>query len=158
MTAPDLMLFNDYGGDWRLYEDALYDIFKRDILEHNLQFRGTTISARRLPEHERKWACFWHLISEGRVEDERIPDMRRCERLPLVRWVIENADASDNIDVWVQTRSREQNWMLWYDEYFLVVLAQRSNYNLLKTAFCTEPQHRVRKYRKERDKYNAGGA
>ena len=158
MTAPPLMPLGDYGGDWSAYEEALYRVFEQDVIKHDLQFRGMRVSARRWPEHTRKWACFWHLISEGRVEDERLPDLRRCERLPLIRWIIENADTVSNIDIWEQARQRERNWMLWHDEYYLVVLARRSGYNLLKTAFCTAPEHRVRKYRKERDAYDAGRA
>ena len=155
MTSPPLILFQDHGGDWALYEEALYNAFVRDIVRHDLKFRDVRVSARRIPEHERKWACFWHLISEGRVEDDRTPDLRRCERLPQVRWIIENADACDQIDIWEQTRGRERNWVLWYEEYYLIVLAQRQGYYLLKTAFCTDRDHRVHKFRKERDAYHA---
>ena len=55
------------------------------------------------------------MISEGHVEDDRIPDIRRCERLPLVLWIIENADAVANIDIREQARRRERNRMLWPD-------------------------------------------
>lgn len=155
MTPPRLITLNDHGNVWEEYETALYEVFERDIIRHDLRFRGVPVNARRNPEHERKWACFWHMISEGRVEDDRLPDMRRCERLSQVRWIIENADAADTIDIWEQTREREKNWVLWYEEYYLVVLAQRSGYYLLKTAFCTDRDHRVRKFRKERDAYYA---
>lgn len=158
MTAPPLICLEDFGGDWSAYETALYAVFVKDIITHNLQFRGVRVGARRMPEHDRKWACFWHLISEGHVEDDRTPDLRRCEHLPLIRWVIENADATQSIDVWEQTRQRERNWVLWYDEYYLIILAQRGDYLLLKTAFCTEPAHRVQKFRKERDNYNAAAS
>lgn len=155
MIPPSLILLNDHGGDWDKYEAALYGIFEQNIIRHDLRFRGTPVNARRVPEHERKWACFWHMISEGRVEDARTPDMRRCERLSQVRWIIENADTVPAIDIWEQTREREKNWVLWYEEYYLVVLAQRSGYYLLKTAFCTDRDHRVHKFRKERDAYYA---
>ena len=115
MTTPPLMPPGNYGGDWPTCEDALHGVFERDIIQHDLQFRGVPIRARPVPEHERKWACFRHLISEGRVEDDRIPDMRRCERLPLVLWIIENADAVANIDIREQARRRERNRMLWPD-------------------------------------------
>ncbi|NOX41725.1 MAG: hypothetical protein GXP05_14830, partial [Alphaproteobacteria bacterium] len=157
MTPPPLMPINAHGGEWARYEAALYDVFVRDIIRHDLRFRGIQVNARRIPEHERKWACFWHMISEGSVEDDRIPDMRRCERLSQVRWIIENADAVEVIDIWEQTREREKNWVLWYEEFYLVVLAHRSGYYLLKTAFCTDRDHQVRKFRKERDAYYAGG-
>ncbi|MFV0298845.1 MAG: hypothetical protein ACK5JT_22310 [Hyphomicrobiaceae bacterium] len=153
MTLPNLMPFNDYGGDWGAYELALYQVFERDIIHHDLQFQGLRVNARRLPEHARKWACFWHLISEGRLEDERTPDLRRCERLPLVRWIVENAASHTDIDMWEQVRGHQRNWLLWHEEYQLVVLEQRNDYYLLKTAFCTEQNHRVRKFRRERDAY-----
>ena len=155
MTPPRLITLNDFGGDWQAYEDALYEIFACDIIRHDLRFRGLPVNARRIPEHNRKWACFWHLISEGHVEDDRTPDMRRCERLPLIRWIIENADTEATIDTWEQKRRNEQNWALWYQEEYLVILAQRRGYYLLKTAFCTDRDHRIRKFRKERDAYHA---
>lgn len=151
MTEPSLLRFEDYGGDWPAYEAAMYEVFRADIIAHDLRFRGTRVAAKRLPEHEKKWASFWHLVSEGRVEDERLPDFRRCERLPFVRWIIENADSRDDIDVWSQVRGSEHNWMLWHQEYHLVVLEQRKDFVLLKTAFCTEMEQQVRRRRKERD-------
>lgn len=30
-----------------------------------------------------KEATFWHMIQEGRIEEDRTPDIRRCER---IRW------------------------------------------------------------------------
>lgn len=153
MTIPELMPLDDYGGDWMEYEMALYQVFERDIIRHDLRFRGQPVNARRLPEHARKWASFWHLISEGRIEDERTPDLRRCERLPLVRWIIENAASHAEIDMWEQVRRGQRNWLLWHEEYQLVVLEQRREYFLLKTSFCTEYAHRVRKFRCERDAY-----
>ena len=152
MTLPELILFNDFDGDWSRYEEFLYTIFQRDIVQHDLCFRGSRITARRNPEHERKWAGFWHLISEGRVEDDRLPDLRRCERLTWVRWIIENADNCTNIDVWQNQRGRETNTLLWLEEKYLVVLSARSESFLLKTAYCTERGHRIRKLRKERDR------
>ena len=156
MKPPQLIMLNDFDGDWDAYEAALYEIFVRDILRHDLRFRGIPVNARRVPEHNRKWACFWHLISEGRVEDDRIPDLRRCERLPLIRWIIENADTAATVDAWEQARrGGGRNWLLWHREEYLVVLAQRRDYFLLKTAFCTDRAHRVGKFRKERDAYHA---
>jgi hypothetical protein len=151
MSAPELLYLEHLDGDWPRYEAAIYQVFQQDIIEHDLMFRAHPVSARRVPEHERKWACFWHLISEGRVEDDRLPDLRRCERIRWVRWVIENAEIRDDIDVWQNRRQRETNWLLWYREEYLVILGERTDYFLLRTAFCTDREHRRRKLRKERD-------
>ncbi|MEY8095838.1 hypothetical protein AB9F29_00230 [Falsihalocynthiibacter sp. S25ZX9] len=154
MTLPDLISFNDYGGDWLRYEASLYAVFQSDILHHDLSFRGARVTARRNPEHERKWAGFWHLISEGRVEDDRLPDMRRCERLKWIRWIIENADSCQDIDVWENQRGSETSTLLWFREEYLVILSARSKNYLLKTAYCTVQGHKIRKLSKERDNAN----
>lgn len=154
MTPPDLLRFADHGGDWAAYEAALYAVFERDILGRpGLRFEGAPVNARRIPEYERRWAAYWHLISEGRVEEDRTPDLRRCERLPWVRWIIESAATHPLIDCWKQDRGSDKSVLLWYDEQYLVILAQRSNYYLLKTAFLVDRSHRVAKFRKERDEY-----
>ena len=88
MTPPKLLLFESFGGHWRAYEDALHRIFMDEIVQGALQFRNQRVSCRRNPETAGRWSSFWHLVQEGRVEEEREPDLRRCERLGWVRWVI----------------------------------------------------------------------
>jgi hypothetical protein len=94
-------------------------------------------------------------LQEGRVEDDRPPDLRRCERIRWVRWAIENAPTHAEIDEWQNTRSTEVNTLLWYREEYLVVLAQRRDYWLLKTAYCTTQGGRIAKKRRERDAFLA---
>ena len=106
-----------------------------------------------MPETAGRWALFWHLVQEGRVEDDRTPDLRRCERLRWVRWEIENAPTHPEIDDWQNNRGNETSTLLWYREEYVVVLAQRRNYWLLKTAYCTDQPHRVRLLRQERDNF-----
>ena len=159
MTPPDLLPFSAFGGDWNAYEDVLHRIFMADIAQAGLQYRGQRVSCRRIPEASGRWASFWHLVQEGRVEDDRTPDLRRCERIRWVRWVIENGGAHTEIDEWQNARGTETNTLLWFREEYLVVLAQRSDYWLLKTAYCTEKSGRIRQLRKERDTFHhAAGA
>lgn len=146
---PALILFD---GNWPLYQRQLSEIFRRDISGRQIQFRGQNISCRRHPEEQGQWASFWHLVSEGYVEEERTPDLRRCERLSWVKWVIENADNDDTIDVWENRHKGERNYLLWYNEEYLVILAIRNGYFLLKTAYCTTQPGRIRRLRKQRDR------
>ncbi|MDE0533513.1 MAG: hypothetical protein OXI01_19000 [Albidovulum sp.] len=148
MNPPDLLLFC---GDWNDYEDHLYRIFTEEIARGGLRFRGCPVHCRRHPETAGRWAAFWHLVQEGPAEDDRYPDLRRCERLRWVRWIIGNAVGHCRIDEWQNMRGTEVNTLLWYREEYLVVLARRRGYWLLKTAYCTERNHRIRKLRKERD-------
>ncbi len=157
MNPPDLLPFAAFGGDWAAYENELHRIFIAEIARGGLAFRGVRVNCRRLPEAAGRWASFWHLVQEGRVEDDRLPDLRLCERIRWVRWVIENAPTHAEIDEWQNTRGTEVNTLLWYREEYLVILAQRQGYCLLKTAYCTEKSGRIRQLRKERDAFRQGG-
>lgn len=153
MIPPDLLPLAAFGGNWGAYEAELYSIFMSDLAAGGVQFGGLRVGCRRNPETEGKWASFWHLVQEGRVEDDRLPDLRRCERIRWVRWVIENAVEHAEIDIWQNTRGTEVNTLLWYREEYLVVLGQRQDYWLLRTAYCTEGDLRIYKLRKERDAF-----
>lgn len=54
------------------------------IARAGLVLRGQAVNCRRHDEVAGRWASYWHLVEEGRVKDDRTPDLRRCERL---RWV-----------------------------------------------------------------------
>ena len=151
MNPPGLLLFQDFGGDWSRYEKELNRVFTEKIVRGGLRFQNQRVSCRRIPETKGRWASFWHLIQEGHEEDERVPDLRRCERLPWIPWVIRNAESHPEIHKWQNTRRRETNTLLWYREEYLVVLSRRENYWLLKTAYVTEGEYRIIRLRKERD-------
>jgi hypothetical protein len=96
-----------------------------------------------------KEATFWHLISEGKVEGERLPDMRRCERIRWPRPIIEHAD-EPVIKIWENKRKRETRICIWFEDVeYLVVLASRKGYVLLWTAYPVTWAHTKRKLQKE---------
>lgn len=158
MTPPDLVSFSDFEGDWSAYEIELHRLFISEIARGQLQFRGCPVNCRRQPETGGRWASFWHLVQEGRVEDDRTPDLRRCERIRWVRWVIEKALVHAEIDEWQNTRGTEINTLLWYREEYLIVLAKRREFWLLKTAYCTDKSGRIKQLRRERDTFRIAGA
>jgi len=159
MTPPDLLPLSAFGGDWTAYEAELYRVFLDEIARAGLQFRGWPVSCRRHAEVAGRWASFWHLVQEGPAEDDRLPDLRRCERIRWVRWMIENGAAHPEIYEWQNTRGTEVNTLLWYREEYIVVLARRRDYWLLKTGYCTDRSGRIRQLRRERDAYlSATGA
>lgn len=158
MTLPPLILLQDFGGDWKRYEDALYEVFLRELAQGQLNFRGVRVGCRRIPETNQRWASFWHLVQEGAVEEDRLPDIRRCERISWIRYVIENAARDPSIEIWEQIRGSERNVCLWLNEQYIVILGARSGYFLLRSAFCTDRSHRVATYRRERDTWQAAQA
>ena len=157
MRPPALLPFDTFGGDWEAYEHELYRIFVDEIARVGLQLRGKRVVCRRSPETAGRWASFWHLVQEGRVEDDRNPDLRRCERLRWIRWVIQNAGNHPEIDEWQNSRRNVTNTLLWYREEYLVVLAQRQDHWLLKTAYCTGQRQRIQQLRRERNNFRRLG-
>ena len=153
MNPPDLVLFTAFGGDWAAYETELHRIFIAELANGGVHYDRLRVGCRRHPEAAGKWASFWHLVQEGRVEDDRTPDLRRCERVRWVRWMIENAATHAEIDAWENTRGTEVNRLLWFREEYLVVLGQRQGYWLLRTAYCTDKRGRIAQLRKERDAF-----
>lgn len=150
---PDLVRFEDFGGDWQRYLDALYDFFKKDFIQNRPVFEGRSLSLKRHPLSEGKEATFWHLISEGETEADRLPDMRRCER---IRWPSPLIEHSQNrvLKVWKNQRRGETRVCLWLEEQeYLLVLADRKGYILLWTAYMVDRPHTKKKLQREFEEY-----
>lgn len=142
---PHLEPFATYKGDWERYLNALYAIFCTDFLQSKPRFRGVELALKRHPIISDKEATFWHIISEGAIEDERLPNMRRCERIRWPRPTIENCDAGD-VKIWTEVRGGENRIHIWLEaESYLVVLNERKGYTLLWTAYIVEREHQRKK-------------
>jgi hypothetical protein len=90
--------------------DELYKIFCRDIRDHDLRYMKNEVWI--FPEMEDgREVIFWHLTTryvkkkkiprrkkkfyspdQTHIEEGRYPDLRRCERLPWVKAIVENAN------------------------------------------------------------------
>lgn len=162
---PELLPFNNYGGDWSRYEADLYAIYLETVVHAGLIFQGAPIKAQFRPETRGKGFSFWHLISEApdknnRNEDDRIPDPDRCARIRWVAWCLQNA-GKDGFSWWENQRKTETHVVIWAENHdFAVVLAKRHTkegprFYLLKTAYCLKP-HRAATFAKERDAFWKG--
>lgn len=150
---PSLVLFNDYNGNWDIYVEAVYSWFKNDFVDSKPVFQGRRLGLKRYPLTDGKEATFWHMTQEGHIEDERTPDLRRCERIRWPKPVIEN-DADSHIKIWRNQRRREERVCLWFEkEEYLVILADRGEYILPWTAYLVRQPHRQRKLQKEYEAY-----
>lgn len=148
-AAPALVPLADYQGDWDRYLEAIYEIYRRDFVLSTPAFEGQPLALKRHPITRGKEATFWHIVSSGAVEDDRLPDLRRFERIGWPRAIIEHA-ADPAVLVWENVRRGERRVCLWLRAAdYLVVLAKRSTYTLFWTAYPTEREHTQRKLRKE---------
>ena len=150
---PPLVLLEDYGGNWESYCEALYAIFLDDFINSQATHGGVRVAIKRYPLEKGKEATFWHLIQEGKIEEERIPDLRRCERIRWPRPMID-ASAGDRLRHWRNSRRGEERVVIAVGDFtYIVVLAVRQGYVLLWTAYCVEKEHNRQKLRAEYDKY-----
>lgn len=159
LDLPDLIEMGAYGGDWDRYCAALYDIFRHDYLLHPPgPVRGRRWACKRHPLVDGKEATFWHFTSEGMVEADRTPDMRRCERIGWAPRIF-NALADDaligtHLHVWEQPRGGERRVAVAVEDFeYVVVFADRKDYVLPWTGYYVEHEHRRRKLRKQWEEF-----
>ena len=147
---PALITLDQHGGRWDTYEPAVYAVFKADFIDTVPFFRGMRIGLRRHPMYNnREWA-FWHVVQEGDVEEDRTPDLRRCERISWLRAIIDHAEDT-RVLVWENERRGKRRVLLWLESHdFLVILGPRNGeYAMLLTAYPTDRGHTRRKLQKE---------
>lgn len=153
MPLPDLLPF---AGDWSSYEDDLYRTYLTGIVNANLSFNGLPIKCQYRPPSKNKHFGFWHVISEGNIEDDRLPDLRRCERIGWIAYLIACAGTDTEISWWENKRGSNTHVVIWHEpENFAVILAKRTDFYLLKSAYCAEP-HRKKAFIKEREEFWRG--
>ena len=148
--------------EWNAYLDVLYDIFVEDFISTRPFFRDMPVEIRREPMDGVFEHTFTHLThkkhSDSDIHDpnDRIPDLRRCERLVWVRKIIENFQCLSekgckNILFWEEMYRNRVRVNLWYkSENFIVVLEQcRSFYYIITSFFISnkwEVNKRLKKY------------
>ena len=146
---PRLILLADHNGVWEDYLDAIYSVFQTDFIASKPIFEEKQVKLMKGDLEGGKELTFWHITSEGTTESERIPDMRRCERIGWIKPLIENA-SSDEVKCWEKRHRRKKRVILALEDFsYVVVLERRKTYCLLWTAFYVEKTHRRKKLEKE---------
>lgn len=151
---PPLIEYAAFSGDYGQFLDAVYARFCDDFVKTKPAFPKRRFALKRHPLTLGKEATFWHLVSSGPVEDERLPDLRRMECVPWVRPIIERV-GTDEVRTWMSSRGTEPRISVALPDFsYLVVLADRGDdqsgrYVLLWTAFLIEHGNQRRRREKE---------
>jgi hypothetical protein len=150
---PKALRYEDFKGDWDKFLETVYSIFERDFKKTRPKYDGRPITYDSKIENGKE-AAFWHVTSSvDLVTGDRVPDIKRCERIPWPRPIIEHP-SDKAISVWKVKQRRESRVLLWLEELdYLVVLAEKPRAVVLVTAYCTDREHTRVKLQKERDKY-----
>jgi FAD/FMN-containing dehydrogenase len=157
---PALLLFEDDHGDWPRYVERIHQQFLQDFVHSKPSWPNKEVRLKRHPEHDGKSATFWHMISEGENEQERTPDLRRCERIawpkPMMNELQDLTEQSTQQRVvwWCETRKGEVRYTVALEDFsYIVIVADRGNYVLPWTAFALTYEHEKRKKRNAWKRY-----
>lgn len=150
---PELIELSNFGGDFKIYLEAVYESFKNDFITNRPSFRGIRMGLKKYPLSEGKEATFWHMTSKGDDESTREPDLRRMERIKWPSPII-NLSEHPYLKVWENTRKNKTNILIFHEgENYLVVLRKANDYVLPWTAYLVEDNARKKKLLKEYDEY-----
>ena len=147
---PALLEFAAFGGSWDDYLAAIYEAFCKDFVEtSSWLFDGKRVALKRHPLLLDKEATFWHFVSSGPVEQNRMPDLRRCERIRWPKAMMTSIDGG-RLKCWQDDRGGEPRYVLALEDFsYAVVVADRANYVLPWTAYLIEHENRRRRMEEE---------
>lgn len=139
LNLPSKIELSDYRGNFNEYLQAVYDVFVADFITSKPIFRGVTLRLKRHPIVNDKEYTFYHLTHSGKIEEERVPDMRRMECIPWPKPMIDNS-FDQELKVWENTRrgdgGTKSRILILHDRTnYLVVLDKRDTFILPWTAY-----------------------
>jgi hypothetical protein len=111
---------------WTIYTfENLYEIFQRDFIASQPIYRGKIVWV--FPEKEdNKEKIFWHLTSrKEKTTGQRLPDLRRSERLPWVRVMLQYPDKAEILDWDYEKGDGTINTYVWLKGYSFVVIMKK---------------------------------
>lgn len=153
LVFPDLIFLDEFSGDFSSYFNAVYKIYSDDFLKGNPKYQGQKVTAPRYPEVDGLSRTFYHITHEGADESNRLPDMRRMERIRFPKFKINKLPHTELL-VWEKNIKRDiRIHILNKKEKYLLVLNKRNGYVMLWTAFYIEQNHTMRKKIKEYEAY-----
>lgn len=149
---PKKIFLQDYSGNYQLFIDAVYTIFEKDFVKYHPSFGSHRLRLKYHPKFQKRAYTFYHMTHKGEIENERIPDLRRCECLPWGRPTIEKVEEY-SLRFWEQERKGKHRICIWLEteddvDYFFI-LDVRKTYILPWTAFVAEYPHEIKKKEKE---------
>jgi hypothetical protein len=155
---PDALRYADFNGEWDRFLDTVYQIFERDFKKSKPVFQNYPVTHDSRIE-DGKEAVFWHITcrDDSRTGDREL-DIRRCERIPWPRPMIEHP-TDTAISIWKNERKktntqRQTRILIWLEDLdYIVILSERPKTMVFVTAYCTDIASQKERLKKERDEY-----
>lgn len=138
LILPEIVKLEDFKGNFHEFEEYVYDIFRRDFIDDKPVYRGEILRLKKHPYRDGREATYYHMIASGEDEENRVPDLRRMERIRWPKPIVDNSEHQD-IKVWKNVRRRNGKKsrinILFEREKYAVILDDRDNYILFWTAY-----------------------
>lgn len=160
-ALPPIITLDDFYGDFEKYDNYLYhEIFLKELYDYKVHFRGKLVALKTFPLYNDREDSYFHLTCKNfdKKSQERLPDLRRSERLCWLRPSIEtdHTQLCNQSCFLVYERPYKSNTRICLlnpvDRYF-IVLEERKNYYLLVTAFYIDYDNVLEKKLKEYHKF-----
>lgn len=172
---PPLEECNDYF-KWDIYEDLLYEIFRKDFIVSRPSFRNKPVKIRINPWHEKREESFWHLTCrdychKNGLPESRDPDLDRCKRIRWPRAFIENYDkccipcidddSCKGVYIWESSHKPKKGKpkprvkLFLEEESYLLILENRDDYYQLITAYMVTDENSIYGIKREMKKKGA---
>ena len=153
LELPELIELSQFGGNFTKFLEAGYEVFVNEFVHKKPSFRGMRLGLKKYPLTDGKEATFWHMTSEGEDENNRLPDLRRLERIKWPSHLINNSE-HPYLKVWENTRGTKKNILILHEEESYIVILRRGNGYLLPwTAYLIEHEWRKKKFIREYEAY-----
>jgi hypothetical protein len=153
LKLPDLIELIHFGGDFNKYNAAVYGVFKEDFVINKPAFEGKKLRLKAHPYIDGKEYTYYHFTHSGDIENDRVPDMRRMERIGFPKPMIDFSKCEE-LKVWRNKRGTKERILILHEvEKYLVVLEDRKGYILPWTAYYLEHSYRIRRLLKEYEAY-----
>jgi len=148
-----------FGGHWETFIETVYQVFEQDFKHSRPSFRGLAVHHDSRIEDGRE-VGFWHIVQrDDATAGERVPDLKRCERIPWPKPTIDHSTDS-TVSVWENERKTSRHYglqkrvLIWLEEAdYLVVMTAKEKFMILVTAFRVDDDSYKEKLRNERDEF-----
>jgi hypothetical protein len=134
--------------------DALYEVFERDFKHSQAGYDGLAVWFFRDMEDGRE-VIFWHLTSrKDKDSGDRLPDLRRCERLCWGRPMLDHAKEPEILAWDYEEDDGDTNTYVWLKDHDFLVLMKKmkDGTRRLLTSFWVEYDNYRRKLMKKYDR------
>ena len=131
--------------------DILYKVFEKDFKESKPLYQGKVVWFFQDMEDGRE-QIFWHMTSrKDDVTGERLPDLRRSERLPWARPMIDNANQPEILAWDYEEGDKAIKTYVWLPDFDFLVLMKRypDGRRRLITSYYVDQPHTRRNLKKK---------